>query len=471
MFHRLDAKALHTWDESLFATRAFYLAHHGQYFTNWNQVDHCQLPHPNTKPPLAGLIQAISFNTIGYTRLALRLPVAIMGVLISILLVYWVRHAKLGVFTAFLAGIILLANEGFNAQHILRSGDHDVPLTFWLILSVYSAFQYGVSKNQKAWAILIFVFTALAVLTKSIMGLMLLPAIAIYLIIVHKPKVILKQKAFYIGILVLITSVSSFYLIMDYIHAGFLQLVWDNEVGGRYAKTIDNHKEVWHYYIDFLFKKGFTPYIWFSIGGIFFGLFSKSLTLKRLTLLLSITAAFYLFVISSAQTKLLWYAAPLYPLLSILAAIGINGLWLIIKNATGKIIQKQIAFTIAQVAIALLIVGFVAAKIIRYNATAKTTYKVERYEIDFEKLRLKYPDYKNIKILSRDEWYPGLVFIANKYEKLYGYNIELANSKSTFSTGDIIFSEYNKRFEKLHLKQLGNFYDGIKLYQILEIKE
>ncbi len=467
VFHRLDAKAIHSWDESLFATRAFYLAHHGEYFTNWKDIDHCKLPHPNTKPPLIGFVQAQFFRWFGYSRLSLRLPIAIMGVLLSLILVFWLKKARFGLLISFLSATILLANLGFNAEHVLRSGDHDVALALWLTLSVFATYQFSIGKSKMLWAILIFVLTALAVLTKSIMGFMMLPAIAIYLLLSHKPKEIFSQTGFYLGFVLMAFLVASFYWVMDQNHPGFLQLVWDNEIGGRYAQTIDNHKEPWNYYLVILFQKGFLPYAYFSLAGIFYGFFEKDKNKRKLIFLSAIAALFYLVVISSASTKLAWYAAPLYPLLAVLAAVGFDGIIQFISRKATFLQQKPKLKTAITLALAIGLIAPQAGFIIKRNSTEKTTYKVERYEIDFEKLRVKYPEYKNIKILTRDEWYPSLVFVANKYDKLYGYQIELANSKTPLEKGDLVFGEYHGRMDTMKVEKLANFNDGIYLFKVI----
>lgn len=414
-----------------------------------------------------GLIQAGFFKAFGYSRLALRMPIAILGMLLSLFLIFWSRKAKLGLTTGIAACLILLSSNGFNVNHVLRSGDHDAALALWLTLSIFSAFKYSVSSRKNLWAVLIFVFTAMAVLTKSIVGFMMLPSIAVFLFIANKPLAVIKSWGLYLGLVLLIIGVASFYLTIEAREPGFLELVWQNEVGGRYGKTIDNHKGPWFYYIKDLFINGFNPYLWFVPIGMVAGFKSKDQIKRKLTLLLSLTGFFYLFVISIAETKLLWYAAPLYPLFSILAAIGIASLWQDViyprvKNWSGaKYLQWIIYFLIIAPGIAVNI---------HQNAKEHTSYKVERYEIDFEKLRLKYPEYKNIKILTRDEWYPSLVFVANKYDKIYGYDIELANSKTPILEGDLVFGEYHSRFDKMRLEKLADFNDGIKLYRVKEIK-
>ncbi|MFY0673776.1 MAG: glycosyltransferase family 39 protein [Bacteroidia bacterium] len=461
VFHRLDVKAIYSWDESLFATRAFYLAHHGEYFTNWKQVDHCNLPHPNTKPPLVGLIQAAFFKAFGYSRLALRMPIAILGAFLSIFLIFWSRKAKLGLGIGVIACLVLLSSNGFNVNHVLRSGDHDAALALWLTLSIFSAFQFSVSSKKNLWGILLFVFTAMAVLTKSIVGFMMLPPIAIFLFVTNKPIGVFKSWGLYVGLLLLLIGVSSFYLTIEARETGFLELVWQNEIGGRYGKTIDNHKGPWYFYLSDFFINGFNPYLWFVPLGIVVGFKSKNAIKRKLTLLLSLTSIFYFVLISIAETKLHWYAAPIYPLFSMLAAIGVSFIW------TGLLAPKLKWKPIQYVLYILIIAPGVFVNI-NQNATENTSYKLERYEITFDRLRKQFPAYKNIKIHSRDEWYPSLVFVANKYSKIYDYQIELCNSKSKVEKGDLIFGEYLERLKHYNLEKIADFHDGIKLFRVLD---
>lgn len=471
-FHRLDVKAIYSWDESLFATRAFYLAHHGEYFTNWRDIDFSSLNHPNTKPPLVGLIQAGFFKVFGYTRMALRTPIVIMGLLLAMLLAQWMRKMQLSWHYALVAFLVLLSSNGFNYHHIMRTGDHDTALALWLTLSIFSFWAYEFFEKKNKWLLLFFFFTALAVLTKSIMGFMMLPAIALYALIFTPFVKTLKNPFLYLGLGLMLGLIALFYGVIEKNHPGFLQLVWDNEVGGRYAETIDNHAEPWYYYLWYFYFKGFTPYWIFTLIGIYFGLKSDNIKLRKATILIGISAFFYLIVISSAGTKLPWYAAPLYPLFTILTAIGL------VKSANEwayplleKLLKSKLKKQVVTSVFLFLLIAPGIVNVLQRNAREHTSYNVEEYELALDKLHKEHPEYNNLRIHSKNEWYPSLVFVANKYSKIYNYEIELITSKDDVAVGDLLFGEYHPRMEPYKMEKLAEYFGDIKLYRIISLKK
>jgi len=62
----------------------------------------------------------------------------------------------------------------------------------------------------------------------------------------------------------------------------------------------------------------FRYWFWLSIAGIIAGYFSEY---KKFTIYITLLSITYLLFISISQTKLEWYAAPLYPFLAFLVAI------------------------------------------------------------------------------------------------------------------------------------------------------
>lgn len=466
IFHRLDVHAINSWDESLFASRAFQVAFHGELFTNWQQIDNCSLNHPNTKPPLVTFIQAGFFKAFGYSRLSLRFPIAFMGLLTAILLFRWFSKWFSQFHTGLLAVFILLSSAGYNQYHVLRTGDQDAALAFWFILSIFCVWAYHFAHKRKVYLILFFVFTSFAVLTKSALGLIMLPGIGIYVLFFTPVLQLLKRPILYIGILLAFGIVALFYGGMELNNPGFLELVWDNEVGGRYGKSIDSHVGPWSYYFEYLFETGFSGFLFLVLPGIWFGMKAKNKGLRHATILISICAITSSLVISLAKTKLLWYAAPLYPLLAFLAAIGLSG---ICKHWIIPFLHR---LTLRKVHPSFLVVIFIAAisypcyLIIDRNAREKTAYDIERYELVMDKIRIQFPEHKKLRIHTRGEYYPSLVFLQNKFEKVYGYELELIGAKDEFVTGDLVLSSYHNRMKEVPRKTLL-VYDKIYFWQIL----
>ena len=467
----LDSHPLYVWDEGLFANRAFYWAYYGEYFTDWNQVDNCDLNHPNTKPPLISLIQAGFFKVLGYSRLALRLPIALIGLATCMAIIALFKNVFRNSVLGVLAALVLLLSTGYNVNHVLRSGEHDAAIAYFLLMSIFSVFMYVHSnKKNHVFLLLFFVFTGLGVLTKSIVGFFMVPPLVLYLILEKKLLITLKNKWTYIGLLVLLGMIFLFYGVMEIVEPGFLKLVWENEIGGRYSSAIDNHKEPWYYYIEYLWNGAFIPWLYFMPIGIFYVYKFGEYRLKKLMNILLLTSLFYLLIISYASTKLEWYAATIYPIWAIISALGI---WAVFIKAIPFLINKVMVGVGKPVGVALLLIAlaYPITMQIMTNYKPKLYWDVVQYEVALEKMRKQHPEIKKFRILTRNEWYPNLIFVVNKYERLYGYDLDIITSRNTLVDGEEVLGFWHPNIEEIGFKyQFG--YDQVVFWKLgAEFKE
>lgn len=144
LFFRLGETTLNNWDEAWLAA----VARDG----NWNgQVWFYE-------PPLTTWILSTSMKLMGESELALRLPFALFGLGI-VLLTY--RMAGVA------ASLVLLSDIEFLFR--ARQISTDIPLTFFLLLTVYAWLRGWIKTGWIAWG--------LAFLTKRATPLLLLPMI------------------------------------------------------------------------------------------------------------------------------------------------------------------------------------------------------------------------------------------------------------------------------------------------------
>lgn len=71
---------------------------------------------------------------------------------------------------------------------------------------------------------------------------MFMPALLVYTICRSKIATVLGNKHLYIGLISSVTVVLAYYLLREKLMPGYLQAVCDNELGGRYLKTLESHK-------------------------------------------------------------------------------------------------------------------------------------------------------------------------------------------------------------------------------------
>lgn len=330
LFLHLDVLPLRIWDEARQAINAYEMIRSGDLLVTRFYGD----PEMwSTKPPLLIWFQAFCYLLIGPSELALRLPVAIAALVIcySMLRTTW-RHVGdpwLGI----IGVLILVTTPGFIALHIARTGDFDVPLSLFMLLGAFSILQWTAQGGRRP-AFTFFLFLSCAVLTKSVQGLLFIPGIGLFLLAQGKLRAFLRERGTWYGILVLLMIVAGFYLGREAYNPGYLQAVWENELGGRYSTVLEEHKGPWNFYLLRLLNTDLIPWWWLVLPGLLIGLFHQDLQIRRWTGMFGSLALTYLIIISGASTKLEWYSAPLYPVFAALAAVPIHFLFTVLFQET-----------------------------------------------------------------------------------------------------------------------------------------
>ncbi len=324
LFMHLDALPLRVWDEArqaisaweMWQSRDFLVTHFEGEPDMWS-----------TKPPLLIWLQVAFISLLGPGELAIRLPSAIAALFTGwFILRLCIRHLD-APWMGLVICAILYTNVGYVNVHVSRSGDYDALLILWMITSLCALFSWSQKGDPRHlfWSI---VLLALGVLTKSVQALIIVPGMVLYLLYRRQLMTALKQRMFWIGSAVFVLLVGGFYLGREAANPGYLQAVWENDMGGRYGTSLSGHEQPWDFYIRLLIDVHFSPWWLLALIGPVLGFASRDERLRHWTVLLTVTAATYLYFISSAETKLSWYAAPLIPLLAGLAAIPIQLLFI-----------------------------------------------------------------------------------------------------------------------------------------------
>lgn len=268
-------------------------------------------------------------------------------------------------------------------------------------------FSYCEKRNYKH-LYLFFLFTALAVLTKSVTGLLFMPAIFIYSIIQKQLIPLLKSKHFYIGLLSFLGLVIGYYLLREANNPGYIEAVQENELGGRYLNVIENHKHgFWFYYNNFI---NFQLSVWYLLipCGLITGFVIKNKKINRITLFSFLMIITFFIVISTAQTKTEWYDVPLYPFLAISIAIFILYVFELLQNI--KWINQTLTINVAPY-IFLFLIG-----ITPYQNILDKTYKPKEYPWDKDFYELSYFLKDAVK---------GKYDLTNQYLLYDGYNTHI----------------------------------------------
>ncbi len=338
-FLHLGYLPVRIWDEARLIANTLEMAGNGNYL-----VPHFDgIPDMwNTKPPLMIWFQLLFVKLIGNEEIAFRLPSAIAGFSTALLLLLlFVRYIK-NYWFGLIAVLILITSNGFVGEHVTRTGDYDALLTFFTCFYALSFFLF-VESGKNKYLHLFFVGLLLAVFTKSVQGLLFLPAMGIYAIVRGSVFKIIRNRWFYIDLIIVASVVAGYYLLRESVNPGYIEAVIGNELGGRYLEITENHHHGLFYYVNLLYSVHFGMWFLFVPVGVLIGLMLGKGILRRLVMFSTILVFFYLLVISLAGTKLAWYDAPLYPFLSILASVAVFKVFKMLTQVeiSGKLIPKN----------------------------------------------------------------------------------------------------------------------------------
>lgn len=317
LFIDLDVLPLRMWDESRLAVGAYEMLKNHQYLVPYFDG----APDLwSTKPPLLIWIQALLFKVMGPGELALRLPSAVCAFLTGTMLVHvgihWLKKPWYGL----IAALILYTSQGYVSMHVARSGDYDSMLVMFMTMALLCVYRFEQTRSKRA-VVVLFIAITLAILTKSIQGLLIVPGCAVYLLITGALLPFLKERRTWFGLAGTVVVVGGYYFGREALHPGYLEAVWNNDLGGRYGTVLEGHKGEWDFFILQFMRTNFTYWYLLVPCGIALGFAHKDIGIRRWTALLTCAGTGYLIVISTASTKCQWYDAPLFPILASLCAI------------------------------------------------------------------------------------------------------------------------------------------------------
>lgn len=324
LFLNLDSLPMHTWDEARVGGSALEMYKNGNglviYFDG--KVDNWSV-----KPPLLIWIQVFFLKLLGISELALRLPSALAGLFTTLSLYLFSWKVLKKPLAGFAAGLALLTTPGYVAQHVTRTGDYDALLSLWILLYALVFFitlESSKEKIRNGGLLLTGLLVGLAVLTKGVAGLFMLPPMLIYTLTQKSGRRIFRNKFTYGGMGLGILIIFTYYLAREWAAQPYLELVWQEELGGRFLvkKHIAHSHDLYFYFIN-LARKTFIPWVYLLPLGILAAWKEKGAG-GRFIIYASGLSLFLLLLLSASQTKTIWYVAPVYPFLALITSLGIT---------------------------------------------------------------------------------------------------------------------------------------------------
>ncbi len=317
LFLFLGYLPIRLYDESRLAFNAMEMAESG----NWLVTTFEHQPDLwGTKPPLMIWLQAVSIKFLGLTEWAIRLPAALAATATCLVLFLFSRRMLHTNAIGALAALVLVGIQGYVTIHGARTGDYDVLLVLFVALASLAWFAWT-ENGEKRNLCIFFAALALAALTKGVAALLFLPGVGLYTIFRGKLLALLKTPAFYMGAVFFVLVIGGYYWLREQALPGYWQAIYENELGGRFFKTVEEHRHGFGYYFEAMVRHKFTfgvPVVLLSL--VLIKWVSNPLH-RRLIAYLALVSVLFLLVISTSKTKLEWYDMPVYPLLALRVAV------------------------------------------------------------------------------------------------------------------------------------------------------
>jgi hypothetical protein len=242
-----------------------------------------------------------------------------------------------------LGGVLLLTSGLYVGLHVTRTGDYDGLESLFVLGYVLSFWAAADEPIRPAWLFAAVACLVGAVMTKGIAGVLPLPGCGLFFLGDGKRLMaFLKDWRTWVCGLAAAGICVGYYLSRELYDPGYLQAVYVNEWGGRFLTESDGNIHGPLFY-------PFTLIYGFPAGVVLLPfavipLFGKDPRRRDLATLCLASFAALLLVINWSPSKLVWYATPAIPLLSVAVGIGISdGIGLVLARRRGSKGQSWVA--------------------------------------------------------------------------------------------------------------------------------
>jgi 4-amino-4-deoxy-L-arabinose transferase-like glycosyltransferase len=291
-------------------------------------------------PPMLEWIEAGLFSLFGFSDTLARLPSALCGLGV-ILLVYWLtRRLTSDPFIALLA-MFVMATSIYFIKYSAR-GMTDVPFTFFFLCAVCA---WTISESQPRWYLVAGLCIALAQMTRSMMGLAL-PLVFALDAVARRRRPPLGYAIPALALALLPLAAWYAHMISRYgawffeVHSTWLR----NEVYGPLSPPWRRYTGAPEY--AWMLARSYWPWLPAMIAGIVVVARKGD---RRLWLLLGWAAVVFA-LCAVARSRVLRYMLPAYPAFAILSAVGL------VRLVPKRYLQKGFRMATAAMAAAVLFV-------------------------------------------------------------------------------------------------------------------
>ena len=310
----LGHKPLTEWDEGIYAEVSREMLGGSWLVPHWNY----QLWFE--KPPLLMWITAVFFKLFGVSDFWARAASAFAGVGCVALVHGWLGRRR-DLLAAWLSSVILLATFGF--LHVCHVGETDTLLALWTTVALVGLSEVE-HEGASGW-LLFWLGFALAVMTKGAAAVCV-PLAAGMIAVANQWPIRRFRWSMASGMLLFGAIVLPWHILMwRRFHADFVREYLGLHVVARAAVQIEGHHTHWWYYLTVLLVSA-PPFVLLYPAAVMKGL--RGPELRPFACFAVLEVLFF----SVVRTRLPHYVAPVYPVVSLLAAVW-SAQWLRVRIA------------------------------------------------------------------------------------------------------------------------------------------
>lgn len=280
------------------------------------------------KPVLTYWLLIFAIKIFGLTDFGARFFMGFFGI-IGVVTTYWLAFIMFkSKRTAFLSALVLTSS--FIYFVLSRSVLTDMVFSIWVVLSL-AAFYWGYSESTRKGRgiVLSFVFAALAVLTKGILGI-IFPALIIGSFLAYRRDLkFLSSKATVLGSLVFIALSFPWHIwVIKQYGVSFIQEYWNNVHVRRIVEAEHQKSNTWYFYLLTL-AAGIFPWSLLLVPSAVtcYRHIRNSLAGRHEMVFLLFWIVIVVGLMQIAQSKLASYILPVFPAVAIFIGFTLNAMF------------------------------------------------------------------------------------------------------------------------------------------------
>ncbi len=274
------------------------------------------------KPPLHYWLNALSMSIFGETEFAVRFPGALSG-LLTVLFTYHVGQKLFGRREGLMAALILGSSSGFLLQG--RTNLTDMTLTFCMSASIgcFLLASRPDERNKGRYYYLFYLFAALAVLAKGLIGLVLPGGVIFLYLLFCRRWSLLKEMRLLTGMLLFLAVAAPWFVLVSQRNPEFAQFFFIHEHFQRFLSKVHSRYEPVWYFIPILLLT-MLPWSFFVPQALIRAWRERKEKGGDVLVYLLLWAGFIFLFFSKSNSKLIPYILPVFPPLALLVGLLFN---------------------------------------------------------------------------------------------------------------------------------------------------